>query len=434
MGSFEDSLKKSFQNKELKAPNSVWDQVQNDLNADFVQAYQSRQAKYKLVAAAAVLLAFCSFAIHYYPLFESNSGEAQSYSGEVYNALLTDDANDFYTYPQAGYSSPIFRGFMPSPASQGSTVSKGRSRIGTSVPESESNHILFAYANLSSVNTEVEEAIVYSDIYPYHQGGSYSSLSKSRDSGDKGLWAGVEAGAGNFSSSMGSSNVFAGSINQSSLASALGSDGFVNPSSRVNPDLNNGIVTSLGLDLGMRVGKKWTFETGIMYSNVNARGDATINVLDIYTIDNSEFIGSGNDTDVPLPTLSSRETALEVQDSYNYDVDLKSNLRFTSVPLKAGYFLVDKKMSLRLNIGLAANYFMGSQVKADNNVLDGSLDGSFNSWSFDGLGGFEIGYSIFNNFDVTFEPNYRQSITPLTNSNESESRFLVQTGLRYIIQ
>ena len=182
----------------------------------------------------------------------------------------------------------------------------------------------------------------------------------------------------------------------------------------------------------MRLGEKWTLETGIAYTNVDSRGDATINVLDIYTVDNSEFFGPQSEPGLPLSS-SSRETSFEVQDSYDYDVDLRSNLRFTSLPVKAGYYLVDRKMSLRLNVGLAANYFIGSQVTAQNEVLNGSIDESFNAWSFDGLGGFEIGYAIFDNFDVTFEPNYRQSITPLTDSNASESRFLVQTGLKYRI-
>ena len=95
---------------------------------------------------------------------------------------------------------------------------------------------------------------------------------------------------------------------------------------------------------------------------------------------------------------------------------------------------MDRRMSLRLNVGLAANYFMSSQIQGESNVLNGSINDSFNSWSFDGLGGVEIGYSVFDRFDITLEPNYRQSITPLTDTDATTSRFLVQTGLRYKIQ
>lgn len=431
MGSFEDSIKKAFEEKGIKAPHSAWSKVENSLNADFVFAYQSKQSRYKWIAAAAILIAVFSLAFQYSPIYDSGSDGIQAYSGESYNALLekNTDYSTGLSFGNGYFSTTVF---APITNTGGNEVEQGIGLVRER--EYEIRAIRSNARQLASLSPSLEIATVDWDIYRYHQGGSYSSLSSARNQSEKKLWAGVEAGAGNFSSSLSSSNVFAGSINQSNLASAVGSDGFVNPSTRVNPDLNSGIATSVGVDLGMRLGNRWAFETGIAYTNVDSRGDATINVLDIYTVNNNrEFFGTQNATDLPIPS-SSRETSFEVQDSYDHDVDLQSNLRFTSIPLKAGYFVMDRKMSLRLNVGFAANYFIGSQVRAQNDVLNGSIDDSFNSWSFDGLGGVEIGYSIFDNFDLTFEPNYRQSITPITNSNSSESRFLVQTGLRYRIQ
>ena len=430
MGSFEDSIKKSFEGKEIKAPTSVWNQVENGLNADFVSSYQTRQMRYKWVAVAAMLLAFFSFALHFSPIYPDLQQETTPTNNSGgFNALLTEGSG-FISGFNRNNMFAVGRGFSPIAIVGKKQANEEVVDEATSVASTEP---FFESFDLESITPDLQLAQVNSDIYWYHKGGAYSTLSSYRKRGGNGIWAGLEAGAGNFSSSLASSNVYAGSINQSNLASALGSDGFVNPSTEVNPDLNNGIATSLAVGVGMRLGRKWTFETGLAYTNVDARGDATINVLDIYTVDNSEFFGAQGGTDLPISS-SSRETSFEVEDSYDYNVGLRSNLRFTSIPVKAGYFLMDRKMSLRLNVGVAANYFMGSQVTANNNVLNGSIDDSFNAWSFDGLGGFEIGYSILDNFDVTFEPNYRQSITPLTDSNATESRFLVQTGLKYRIQ
>jgi len=432
MGSFEDSIKKTFEEAKIKAPKAVWSQIENGLNADFVHTYQSRQSGYKWIAAAAILLAFVSLAFQFQPRYENEEAVNEVYSGESYNALLSNSSNWIFAQKSdarlsVGTFGNVFEGYS-------SKKNASSNSAETTSPENIATDILHTKA-LASLSPKLESAEVNGDIYPYHQGGSYSILSKSNETKDDKLWAGVEAGAGNFSSSMGTSNIFAGSINQSNLATALGSDGFINPSTEIDPNLGNGVATSVGLDLGLRLGERWTFETGIAYTSVDSRGDASINILDIYSVDNSEFFGAAGDTDLPaISSSSSRQRTTEVQDTYDYDVDLESSVRFTSVPLKAGYFLIDRKMSLRLNVGLAANYFMGSQVQGDNNVLNGSFNDSFNIWSFDGLGGVEIGYSIFDRFDLTLEPNYRQSITPLTEANSTTSRFLVQTGLRYKIQ
>ena len=432
MGRFEDSVKKIFEGKELKTPGSVWHGVENGLNADFVQQYQKRHTKNHWTTAAAILVAVLSLAFQFHPIYDQREEAVEPYSGKTYNALLAN--NGAWYVPSANRKNiPAFQTIPNSLVVLERIVIETENEAAkVGFVESEPNS--FIDRSMASLSPELKEAEVEGAIYPYHQGGSYASLATKRSASEDKIWAGLEAGAGNFNSSVGTSNVFAGNVDQSNLASALGSDGFVNPNTEVDPNLSNGVATSLGLDVGMRLGNRWTLETGIAYTNVDSRGDASISVLDVYTVDNTEFFGSINETDLPVLSSPSRQTSIEVQESYDYELDLRSNVRFTSIPLKAGYFLMDRKMSLRLNFGLAANYFMSSQVQGENNVLNGSIDDSFNSWSFDGLGGVEIGYSVFERFDITLEPNYRQSITPLTDVSAASSRFLVQTGLRYKIQ
>ncbi len=435
MGSFEDSVKKAFEGKKVKAPASAWQQVQNELNADFVHQYQHRQSRYKWVAVAAILLAFISFAFQYQPIYSDGKSDAEGYTGATYNALLSEKTAFPGIY---GYTTGTLSATYP--LREVLVIDRGETNDGAApeqiAPATMGEPNVLDDQRLASLDTRAEEAEVMLEIYPYHQGGAYAVAAASQREvlKEDRLWAGVEAGAGNFNSSLSTTSAFTNTVNQTNLASALGNDGFVNPSTEINSEISDGIATSIGLDLGLRLGSRWTFETGIAYTNVDSRGDASINVLDVYAVDNAEFFGSPADTDLPVLSTTSRQTTTEVQDSYDYDVDLRSSVRFTSVPLKAGYFIMDRKMSLRLNVGLAANYFIGSQVRGSDNVVAGSINDSYNLWSFDGLGGVEIGYSIFDRFDVTLEPNYRQSITPISDANASMSRFLIQTGLRYKIQ
>ena len=42
--------------------------------------------------------------------------------------------------------------------------------------------------------------------------------------------------------------------------------------------------------------------------------------------------------------------------------------------------------------------------------------------------------AVFDNFNLTFEPNYRHSIIPISNSLNTRSGFMLQTGFRYMIR
>ncbi len=429
MESFEDSIKNSFKDKSVKAPAHVWEKVESNLNADLVTIFQSKQLLHKWISAAAILIAFISLAFQYQPLY-NNSSETV-YEGDSFNALLGSKYHhysDFQTDFNRNRTKELLHPLVIARAEE------SRKDAGPlTVSEEPALYDIHIQDDLAS-KWEIKTAKVEQEIYPYHQGATYTTYKRKHNESSK-VWAGIEAGAGSFNTAISGSNVFSGSINQASLASALGSDGFINPTANVNPDMDPGLATSIGFDFGMRLGNKWTLETGLAYTNVDSRGDASINVLDIYTIDNSEFSDPINpDSELLITGATSRESALEVQDTYDYDIDVRTNFRFTSLPMKAGYFVMDRKMSLRVNVGFAANYFVGSQLRGSDNVINGSANDLFNTWSFDGLGGVELGYSLLDRLDVTLEPNYRQAITPLNGSNDASSRFLVQTGIRYKIQ
>lgn len=427
--SFEERVSKKFEGKTVKAPKNIWSGVEGNLNTELIFSIKSTQAKYKWSAVAAVFIAINSLAFHFLPAFDVENTSEEVTTSSSYNALLSSntDFSRFNTYQSTGFNSPTI---MLYPV----VIEKKSETVQPTYAEPNDNQLAIEIVEVDGKRTIPTIADVEIDIYPYHQGIFIPSRSTNvSQSSKKKIWAGIEAGAGNFNSSIGGSNAL-GNVNTQNLAAAVGTDAFVNPTTVVNPQLDNGVATTLGLDFGMKLGQRWSIESGVSYTNVDSRGSASINVLDIYTLDNGDFIGIVDElNDGTLP--GSRETSLEIQESYDHEVDLENSIQFTSIPLKAGYFIMDRKMSLRVNAGLSANYFMGSSTNDPNQgIIRSTQNDLFNTWSFDGIGGLELGYSIYDRFNFTIEPNYRYAITPMSNTTVSPSRFIVQTGLRYTLE
>ncbi|MBC6410638.1 MAG: hypothetical protein GDA42_09315 [Ekhidna sp.] len=412
-GKFEKDIKKKFKGRSVRVPDSVWDNIDTELNAGLLKLYSSKSNKYKWAAVAAIFITCCSLASQFFT-FEFTGEQPPEDSG--YNALLE------YRYASPNVpnqtwlpvSPPIFKPVIIHKKDD-ALISDYSVALDDKKDESRS---FLKIHEVAPKRYPEYRVTLNDDIYPYIQAPSnYESISKEKEDVDEpALWAGVEAGAGNFNSI--NSRSLTSSVDLIGLASAIGND-FFDPSTLVTPELNSGLATSIGIDLGMKLGQKWALETGISYTNVTSNGEASINILDTYTLN------------VPTDDPFSRETELVIRETYDHRVDVSSSTQFTSIPVQAGYFLLDRKMSLRLNVGFAANYFVTSSLRDGNGIIKGSFDNSFNQWSFDGIGGVEIGYAFFKDLDFVLEPNYRQAITPMTIGTGGNGRFIVQAGLKY---
>ncbi|MEQ9466364.1 MAG: outer membrane beta-barrel protein [Ekhidna sp.] len=433
---FEDRIRDKFEGQTVKAPSGTWSNIESALNADLVSRYEAQHMLFKWMAVAAVFVIVFFLGILYFP-FSGSDVSPEDY--QSYNALLSKDWNT------DNYFDHNFSTFQ----SRDLTFKK-ISGSSNSV-NSSSNEMLAYFEKDETVESDYEEfiiskkspglelATVSSDIYWYRAAGPGTSRKSSREPAEKKVWAGVEAGAGTFSSNISGSSALASSLNPAGIASAVGTEGFINPTTSISSSMNEGLATSIGVDFGVQLGKKWTLESGLAYTRMNNSGSASINVLDVFTIDSRELVGgevpSSFKKNPVSPPPGARETVIEVEESYDHEVELNNNVQLASIPLKAGYYVFDRKFSLRLNAGLAANYLInGSLSDPSRQVLDSDNLNLYNDWSFDGIGGLELGYSILSNFAFTIEPNYRHAITPISNSTSNPSRLSIQTGLRYTMK
>ncbi|MDE0470839.1 MAG: hypothetical protein OXH57_02770, partial [Ekhidna sp.] len=84
-GKFEADIKQKFEGKSSGVPDSIWDNIDTELNVSLLKSYSRKSNRYKWASTAAILLAFGSLAVQLFP-FESTEKPISADSS--YNALL----------------------------------------------------------------------------------------------------------------------------------------------------------------------------------------------------------------------------------------------------------------------------------------------------------------------------------------------------------
>ncbi|MEP5613997.1 MAG: hypothetical protein ABJP45_17225 [Cyclobacteriaceae bacterium] len=428
--SFESLIKSKMDEGGIRPPKSVWTGISGSLSDSAIISLQSAHNRYRWVAVAAVFIAVFSFALNV-DIGTQQNGPATPTS---FNALLPT-GNDHFRFFEVS-SNPTEPVEDYHSWSNILFVRESTNDLTPALPIAEVNDkdkiepVSYELTQVAKILPPVDHAEV-SDAYvsPYYVAQVRSGAHK-KGKQERIFWAGLEAGAGSFNPSFSGTEAIGSDVDFGALASNLGQEEFVNPTSTATQNgMNEGVATSLGIDFGVKVGKRWSVESGIQYTSVQNQANASVNIVDAYSILTSEV--AGGEGEGGTTTVRTKQ----VEENFDQSLNLENSMSFTSIPIKAGYSLIDSKLSLRLNAGLSANYFLTSRLTDPSGQIQASDQSeAYNVWSFDGLTGFEFGYNISNNFNLTLEPNYRQSITPLRESLNTRSGFMIQTGLRYTIK
>lgn len=433
---FEEQWREAFDEWSAEPPKTVWSEIDRGLAYNDLSAYKAKAAMYRWVAAAVVLL-FVSFGtIQYF---------ATSNNYVISVAATIDSPNPLETYKwslndgQSDFRGGLHGGGSGSNAVIASTLSDENTSdselFAQEEEQAEKRFEIYQVASLAtSLNTEtsyVDKHLYFLPVYQFHKKKKTTDRSK--------YWAGVDVGSGSFNP------------NYSSTANSLNSNLGVNPeagfalnsnsafdteSPTVRENMSSGETVSMGVNFGLKLGNKWTLETGVQY----ARADAITETNVIIKSNSFQEVIPATVQGKRVPEVEqvvARESLVE----YDYqDVNLNNVFEFTSIPVKAGYLLLDKKFSMEINAGVIANIYMGNRLSTeDPNIAEltiGPGDASpYRDLSFSGQAGLELGYRFMKRLDVILEPNYRQSINTLTKSNSNfitnPSGFALTTGLRY---
>lgn len=245
------------------------------------------------------------------------------------------------------------------------------------------------------------------------------------------LWAGLNVGSSLFDP-----NFQEGSNFQPKTSPAL-SQYTLSDGARVSPQETSfkestdpGISYSLGLNFGLRLSEKWVVQSGIAYAHKSASTKSTTNVQNIQN-------------DVKTPTNFGNittEADRNLLSSVTQDYQLSNSFEFASIPLKAGYLLIDRKIGVMVLAGVSADLFLANTLSESENKIEevkveAGSDSPFRDINFNGVIGAEFSYKLSRNYYLTLEPNYGVALSSFTKSGSSftsnPQTFGISAGLKF---
>ncbi|MCE2895645.1 MAG: hypothetical protein LW721_14520 [Flammeovirgaceae bacterium] len=222
--------------------------------------------------------------------------------------------------------------------------------------------------------------------------------SKNEQKDDRGWWASVGGAAGNYNPNTSVSTNFS----QAQLAGVPSSSSTVPNSSEASA----GTAFSYGVNLGKKVAKRWVIVTGVNYLNQSIGYNSNVASLD-----------ANNRAQAYVADLNANSSNLTTTTPYK----INSSNEFLSIPLQAGFILLDKKIGLQLNAGVSSDFFMKNTLIDESGKLASFSQGAggnsaYRTINWTGLASTEFSYRISNHYRVSVLPGLRYGFNPVLKS------------------
>jgi hypothetical protein len=222
------------------------------------------------------------------------------------------------------------------------------------------------------------------------------------------LWTTLGLAAGSFNSSQ-----------SSGVTSRSQSNGFIALNNNVadKEASANGVAYSVGVSVGAKVSDRWVVQGGVNY--LTQSSDYTVQNA-VTTADFATFrpatineLGKLNTSD------EARSSEEKLVPTAPYDVN--NSLRYLSIPLQAGYLIINKAFGVQLNAGVATDLFLQNTVSAEDGSLETTTqesgdDSPYRSVNFSGLMGTELSYRFAKHYRVAVNPGIRYPLNTIYKS------------------
>ncbi|MEJ1242386.1 outer membrane beta-barrel protein [Chryseolinea sp. T2] len=194
----------------------------------------------------------------------------------------------------------------------------------------------------------------------------------------------------------------------------------------------SGVAYSLGLSFGAKVANRWVVQGGVNYLTQSSNYVAN-NVIASpdYAYLQAESINALG----KLPALADAATD-RLAPTVPYSVN--NSLKYFTLPMQAGYLLVNRKFGVQLNAGISTDLFLENTITPEGGSLDKTTqssgsDSPYRTVNFSGLMGTEFSYRIGQRYRIALNPALRYPFSSVYKSDVGiESAPLTfDVGLRF---
>ncbi len=466
---FEQALKERFEGAEIQPSESLWTGIEAAVANEEAARYRKGMAYYRWIAAAGILLLAGIFG---YLGFENLSGDrltddsqvlekniapgsetdgSNTKGPETTNGVISDRETEDGNDTPSSQSNAI-KGQLtdkqnqnlqseetPPTAVQNRELQVNKqpqsnspflARTEEALPDEEKKNVnsnaaalsVAATSELEVMELDTQAPVTESDLSPQLPEIVYGVpiYPVNQKSVKPVLWAGVNMTPGYFDPnySIQSEQAFAPSLpNTGSYTSA-------------DESHQTGFSMTLGVEMGMKISDRWQVSSGIQYLNNNVQSSTDL-VLD-------------EKTPVLFSTLRAQDFSEDALSNVSYEpTELDNTFQFISIPVQAGYLLIDSKVKLLVNAGIASDIFLQNEVSAVDRSLESltinpGSDAPFRSVYFNGLFGAQASYEILPRYMITLEPRYKMALSEFTKSDNNysslPSSFGIGVGVKYVFK
>jgi hypothetical protein len=177
--------------------------------------------------------------------------------------------------------------------------------------------------------------------------------------------------------------------------------------------------TSYGITVGKKVTKKIILESGISYSRLSSTGTTNIAMASVSGREAFNY------------NASTKDASLTTTSPYN----VEHVHQFISIPVKAGYLILDRQWKISVNAGVAGDYF----IKTHTADLSGNLqmykanpatDPQWNSMSMSVLGEINVSRQLGRHYLIAVTPQMRHSVNDFSNTSTELRPSIFQVGIQ----
>lgn len=455
---FEESLKDAFKKAEVNPSHGVWTNIELDLEKARAGQLKRRLMFYQMLAAAAVIFAIAIGGAGYYFNFQlkpSDSGNLAAEATRVPQAQPLEPGQSLqpvkpsdtrHTLPD-GNNAPVSaensrnatreNNAASAPGRRGDGDHQAARHLQRGVAGQGDANFPVADAGNSAALATGEERNVLPDL-PMHIDGRnllpfYTPRSialrlpskeeevvdpvvamlarleqrekevqgeeknKKQLSTDENLWTSVGFAAGSFNSLSGSAPRAASHHTAMALAAPV-----VDQETKAS-----GYSYSMGLNVGTRISERWVLQGGVNYLTHSSEYTADNVVVSSTSYQQQRFRAMSTNE-----LINADEQELSSKMVYSAPYNVNNSMRYLSIPMQAGYLLVNKTFGLQLNAGIATDLFLQNTIKADSDQLEqtsqsGGSDSPYRSVNLSGLLGTEVSYRFNENYRISLNPGLR---------------------------